>query len=187
MTGDKHLRELVNAAVVLALAVGCGGSSGGQAGGPSPSVMTPSVTTAPGAMFSARQVTGVGTVLVDGRGRTVYLLTNGDHRNVPCTDSTGCTKTWPDLPLPNGASAATAGSGLRSSLLGTMKGSDGESYTTYNGWFMYEYIGDGGSGQANGQGIRSFGGSWYAITPAGNPVMSGGNATMSSTTGGGYG
>ena len=121
-------------------------------------------------MFSAMNVPGVGMVLVDGRGRTVYLLTSGDHTNVPCDDSSGCTKVWPDLPLPQGTSSAVAGSGLQASLLSTMKLSDGETYPTYNGWLMYEYVGDSGPGQANGQGIQSFGGTWYAISPAGTPV-----------------
>jgi len=121
-------------------------------------------------MFSAMNVPGVGMVLVDGRGRTVYLLTSGGHTNVPCDDASGCTKVWPDLPLPQGTSSAMAGSGLQASLLSTTKLSDGETYPTYNGWLMYEYVGDSGPGQANGQGIQSFGGTWYAISPAGTPV-----------------
>jgi predicted lipoprotein with Yx(FWY)xxD motif len=121
-------------------------------------------------MFSAMNVQGVGMVLVDGRGRTVYLLTSGGHTNVPCDDASGCTKVWPDLPLPQGTSSAMAGSGLQASLLSTTKLSDGETYPTYNGWLMYEYVGDSGPGQANGQGIQSFGGTWYAISPAGTPV-----------------
>jgi predicted lipoprotein with Yx(FWY)xxD motif len=109
-------------------------------------------------------------VVVDGRGRTVYLLTSGDHTNVPCDDASGCTKVWPHLPLPQGTSSAKAGNGLQASLLSTMKLSDGETYPTYNGWLMYEYVGDSGPGQAHGEGIQSFGGTWYAISPAGTPV-----------------
>jgi predicted lipoprotein with Yx(FWY)xxD motif len=121
-------------------------------------------------MFGLANVPGVGMVVVDGRGRTVYLLTSGDHTNVPCDDASGCTKVWPDLPLPQGTSSATAGSGLQASLLSTMKLSDGQTYPTYNGWLMYEYVADAGSGQAHGQGIQSFGGTWYAISPAGMAV-----------------
>lgn len=124
-------------------------------------------------MFSTASVQGLGTVVVDGNGRTVYLLTSGDHTNVPCDDASGCTKVWPDLPLPDGTSAAKAGNGIQASLLGTMKLSDGETYPTYNGWLMYEFTGDNGPAQGHGQGIRSFGGTWYAISPAGNPVTTG--------------
>jgi predicted lipoprotein with Yx(FWY)xxD motif len=53
-----------------------------------------------------------------------------------------------------------------------MKLSDGETYPTYNGWLMYEYTGDSGPGQANGQGLRSFSGTWYVLNASGNPVTS---------------
>jgi predicted lipoprotein with Yx(FWY)xxD motif len=112
-------------------------------------------------------------VLVDGKGRTVYILTSGGKTNVPCTDASGCTKLWPDLPLPDAVSAAKAGTGVDASLLGTKKLKDGETYPTYNGWLVYEYAGDTGPGQANGQGIKSFGGTWYVLNSSGAPVTSG--------------
>lgn len=170
-------------AVVLAAAAGavlvaaCGSSSAkGQPTGSASSAANPATT------FSTAAVSGLGTVLVDGRGRTVYILTSGGHANVPCTDASGCTKAWPDLPLPDGVSAAKAGSGIKASLLGTMKLSDGETYPTYNGWLVYEYAGDAGPGQANGQGVKSFGGTWYALNASGDPITS----SPSSSSGGGY-
>ena len=132
-----------------------------------------SASSSPGTTFSVANVSGLGMVVVDGRGRTIYLLTSGDHTNVPCDDASGCTKVWPDLPLPQGTSAARAGSGIQASLLSTMKLSNGETYPTYNGWLMYEYVGDVGSAQSHGQGIQSFGGTWYAISPAGTPITAG--------------
>ena len=62
-----------------------------------------------------------------------------------------------------------------------MKLSDGETYPTYHGWLMYEYSGDSGPGQSNGQGIKSFGGTWYALNASGDLVKSGGGGG-----GGGY-
>jgi predicted lipoprotein with Yx(FWY)xxD motif len=179
---------VVGVAVVLTgLVAGCGGGSqsatpttGGVAGAKKQSSQ-PSTT------FSTAKVSGLGTVLVDGNGRTVYILTNGGHTNVPCTDATGCTKLWPDLPLPSGMSAAKAGMGLQASLLSTKKLSDGETYPTYNGWLMYEYAGDSGPGQANGEGIKSFGGTWYVLDPSGNPVKAkSGGSGGSGGGGGGY-
>lgn len=136
----------------------------------------------PATKFSIANVSGVGSVVVDGRGRTIYILTSGGKTNISCTDASGCTKLWPDLPLPNSMSAATAGTGLKASLLGTMKSKDGETYPTYNGWMMYEYTGDTGPGQAKGQKIMSFGGTWYVLNASGKPVMTGG----SGGGGGGY-
>jgi hypothetical protein len=87
--------------------------------------------------------------------------------------------------LPKGASAASAGSGIKASLLGTKKLS-GETYPTYNGWLMYEYSGDSGPGQAKGQGIKSFGGTWYVLNASGNPVTSSSGGSGGSGGGGGY-
>jgi hypothetical protein len=141
----------------------------------------------PGAMFSAAAVPGLGTVVVDGRGHTVYRLTSASQKNVPCEDATGCTRAWPDLPLPPGTSAATAGAGLQASLLGTTKSNSGETYPTYAGWVLYEFAGDSGPAQAGGQGISSFGGTWSAITPTGTAATPATPATTGGSGGGGSG
>ena len=142
-----------------------------------------SSSSSPGTMFSVANVGGLGTVVVDGSGRTVYVLTSGAAKNVPCDDASGCTKVWPDLPLPDGTSGARAGNGIQASLLSTMKLSDGGTYPTYNGYLMYEYSGDSGPAQGHGQGITSFGGTWYALSSAGTPIK----AAPASTSGsGGY-
>lgn len=174
MPGFLSTSVTVGIVAVVAMLAGCGSSS--------------HKSSDPSTQFSIANVSNLGDVLVDGNGRTVYILTSGGHTNVPCNDASGCTKYWPDLPLPSGVTAAKAGSGLNSSLLGTKKLSDGETYPTYNGWLIYEYSGDSSSGQANGQGITSFGGTWYALNAAGNPVTSamGGPATTTNSGGGGY-
>jgi predicted lipoprotein with Yx(FWY)xxD motif len=171
---------LIGAGAVAAamLLAGCGGSSNKPAVAPKPS----SSSSNPGTTFSIANVSGVGNVLVDGKGRTVYVLTSGSKKNVPCTDANGCTKLWPDLSLPDGVSAAKAGKGVDASLLGT-KPANGETYPTYNGWLVYEYSGDSKPGDANGQGIQSFGGTWWVLDASGNPVKSGGGGYGSN---GGY-
>jgi hypothetical protein len=59
---------------------------------------------------------------------------------------------------------------------------------TVGGHPVYTYSGDGGQAQTHGEGISSFGGTWYAVSPAGAPVMgSGGSAPMPSQTSNGYG
>jgi predicted lipoprotein with Yx(FWY)xxD motif len=165
-----------SAVAAAAILAGCGGGSNN----PATSTSSAGSTANPGTKLSVASVSGIGNVVVDGKGRTVYILTSGGHTNVPCTDASGCTKLWPDLPLPDGTSAAKVGSGLKASLLGTKK-LDGETYPTYNGWLMYEYSGDSGPGQAKGQGIKSFGGTWYVLNASGNPVT-----RSSGGSGGGY-
>ena len=125
---------------------------------------------APSTVFKTARINGLGTVLVDGRGRTVYILTANNRTNVPCTDTTGCTKVWPDLPLPVGVKGAKAGPGVQQRLLGTKKLSDGETYPTYRGWLLYEFSGDSGPGQASGEGVKTFGGGWYVLRPNGIPI-----------------
>jgi predicted lipoprotein with Yx(FWY)xxD motif len=171
-----------------------GGNAGVSSGGASsPASSGSSGSSSPATSFSAANVAGLGKVVVDARGRTVYVLTAPGKKNVPCTDASGCTSVWPDLPLPSGTSAAKAGSGLKSSLLGAKKLSDGETYPTYNGYLMYEYASDSGPGQANGQGIKSFGGTWWALSPSGKPITSSAStssgassSSSSSGSGGGY-
>ena len=170
---------LLAGSVVAAVATlaGCGGGSNK----PTASTSSSGSSANPATKFGIASVSGLGNVVVDGNGRTVYILTSGDQTNVPCTDASGCTKLWPDLPFPSGASAATAGTGVKASLLGKKKLGD-ETYPTYNGWLMYEYAGDPGPGQAKGQGIKSFGGTWYALNAAGKPVTS----SSGGSGGGGY-
>jgi predicted lipoprotein with Yx(FWY)xxD motif len=152
-----------------------GSSAGAAAGTPSSSAIT----------ISAKNVPGLGTVLVNGQGRTLYLLTSEKGGKITCTDDNGCTKLWPDTELPKGMTAATAGSGIQASLLGTVKDASGSLYVTYNKWPLYTYAGDSGPGQAHGQGITSFGGTWYALSTAGTPVTSSHSGSSSSAGGGG--
>lgn len=171
MLGFPHRGLVVGVMVVsTGLAAGCGGGSSSPATGTVAGAQESSST--PSTMFGTAKVSGLGTVLVDGSGKTVYILTSSSQKNVPCTDSSGCTKVWPDLPLPSGMSAAKAEMGAQASLLGTKKLSDGETYPTYNGWLVYEYTGDSSPGQANGQGIKSFGGIWYVLNASGDPITS---------------
>jgi predicted lipoprotein with Yx(FWY)xxD motif len=136
----------------IALGVGLVAGCGGGAYGSGPATTGTHTTTQASAGFKTASVSGVGTVLVDGKGRTVYVLTKSGQKNVPCTDASGCTGVWPPV------SAA------------------------FKGWRLYEYTGDSGSGQANGQGIKSFGGTWYVLSPSGDPVKT----SSSGGYGGGY-
>jgi len=136
--------------------------------------------------ISAKSVPGVGTVLVNGQGQTLYMLTSEKGGKITCTDDNGCTKVWPDTELPKGVTSATAGSGIQTSLLGTVKNSAGELYATYHGWPLYTYAGDGGPGQAKGEGITAFGGTWYVLSTSGNPVTSSTSQSGSGSGGNGY-
>ena len=134
---------------------------------------------------AAHQVGTVGTVLVNGEGRTLYLLSSERGGKLTCTDANGCTKVWPPVELPAGTTKAEAGSGIDEMHLGTVRSSTGDLYVTYNGWPLYTFSGDSGSGTASGVGITSFGGTWYAVSVSGNPAGGGGGAPATTIPGGG--
>jgi predicted lipoprotein with Yx(FWY)xxD motif len=174
MTTKRMIGGLVLGAALLA---GCGSSSSKTSSGATDGTSTGSDE--PGAALAVAKAGSLGDVLVDGRGRTVYVLTADGTTNAPCDDASGCTKAWPDVSLPDGVTAAKAGDGVDSSLLGAKK-VGAETYPTYKGWLLYEFSGDSKSGQANGEGIKSFGGTWYALDAKGMPI------TSSSSRGSGY-
>ena len=94
-----------------------------------------------------------GNVLVNGNGRTLYVLAT-EKGKVTCTDTGGCTKIWPPAVLPSGTAHGIAGTGVQASLLGTITSPSGDVRLTYGGWPLYTFVGDSRSGQATGQGVK---------------------------------
>lgn len=133
---------------------------------PSPS---PSPSPDPAITISTASVPGVGTVLVNGNGQTLYLLTAEQGGTLTCT-SAQCLHAWPGVTLTAGEPAGLAGPGATASLLGTVKDAAGDNLVTYGGWPLHTFIGDTGPGTAKGQGIVNFGGTWEVLTAAGSGV-----------------
>ncbi|MGC2192369.1 MAG: hypothetical protein WA751_08550 [Candidatus Dormiibacterota bacterium] len=174
----------------LALAA-CGGSPSPSAT-PTPAkssaaTASPTTTASPASEVTIKTATvaGYGTVLVNSSGRTLYTLSSESGGNLTCTVANGCTKVWIEVDLPSGSTAATAGSGAKSSLLGTETGASG-TVVTYNGWPIYTFSGDKAADQANGEGLSSFGGSWYVLGAGGAPVKSATAASSPSSSGYSY-
>ncbi|MHB8448919.1 MAG: COG4315 family predicted lipoprotein [Mycobacteriales bacterium] len=67
--------------------------------------------------------------------------------------------------------APRAGGAAKASLLGTSRRTDGTVQVTYNGHPLYYYSGDSHAGQTNGEGINSFGGYWYVVSPNGQAIQ----------------
>ena len=127
---------------------------------------------------------GLGQILVDGRGRTLYLFEKDKHGKSACAGQ--CAAFWPPL-IASGKPLATAGA--KTSLLGTTKRADGRLQVTYNHHPLYRFIKDTKKGQTNGEEVDAFGAEWYALSPAGakvekNDAKSGSGA---GPTAGGYG
>ena len=155
----------VDVAMVLAA---CGGSStssssGSGTGDGAPTSGSPSGS---GPAFVVGTKTGsLGTFLVDGKGRALYLW-EADH-GATSACSGACAQAWPPLTttgMPKASGAAKA------SLLGTTTRADGSHEITYAGHPLYYYAGDSGSGQTTGQGSDSFGSPWWVVSPAGKAI-----------------
>ena len=169
MTRSKPL-GLLTAAVLVPLvalvAAGCGNSS------------STSATTAKAAGGSSATVSvansGLGNILVDSQGRTLYLFAKDSGTKSTCFG--GCATAWPPL---RASGKPTAGGGAKASLLGTTPRSDGKPQVTYDGHPLYGYQSDGKPGDTNGQGVNGFGAPWYVVSPTGNAIT-----TASSSSGG---
>jgi predicted lipoprotein with Yx(FWY)xxD motif len=165
---------LAASAVTLAA---CGGASAGTASGATASDAG-GTTPATGSGLHAAG-TGLGRVLVDADGRTVYLLTADSRGTSTC--GADCLSEWP---------AVAPGRAGLDVPVGSATTPDGTATATVAGQPVYVFSGDHGPGDVNGEGIQAFGGTWYAVSPKGTAVTS---STGSSTTpsgsapyGGGY-
>ena len=136
----------------------------------------------PSAQVSAAH-SGLGQVLVDGRGRTLYLFLKDIAGKSACNQL--CVQYWPPL-ITTGRPMAK--SGAKSSLLGTVRRADGRLQVTYNHHPLYTFVQDTRKGQTTGEGLDEFGAKWYALSPAGAKVAKSGSSMPSGGYGsGGYG
>jgi predicted lipoprotein with Yx(FWY)xxD motif len=109
------------------------------------------------------------TILVDGRGMTLYLLTSEHGRTTACIED--CAKSWPPL---YATGAPKAGPGVKRTLLGTATRPDGRKQVSYAGHLLYRWAGGAGSGAGDrkagdveGQGRFDV---WWAVSPAGKAI-----------------
>ncbi len=190
MTVSNRRRTAVAGAgaACLALALAACGSSSGS-GSPSPSSASttspPSAASGGSAGVHTAQSAGLGTIVVDGKGFTLYRF-DKDSAEPSASHCTGaCATLWPPAPA---ASAGTA-KGIDHKLLGTVTRTDGTKQLTLNGWPLYTYSPDGTPGATNGQGVD---GTWWAATPTGGKAAATSSGPSSpsasnSTSGGSYG
>jgi predicted lipoprotein with Yx(FWY)xxD motif len=109
--------------------------------------------------------TRLGTILVDSRGRTLYLFSADKKGSIRCTSKNGCTARWRPL-MPR--TAASSGGSLNPALLSTVDRTDPFGVqVTFNGHPLYRYVGDKKPGDVRGQGL---GGRWYVVSPRGTPL-----------------
>ena len=138
----------MSAGVVVALSVGaCAKTTSTSSSSPTPA---PTAASSAAAVHTANNAK-LGTILVDGAGKTLYYFDRDSAGAIACTGA--CATRWP--PLLTSSSQAPAGV----QGLGTAKRPDGGTQITYKDHPLYRYSGDPKPGDTNGDG---FAGVWHA-------------------------
>jgi predicted lipoprotein with Yx(FWY)xxD motif len=153
------------------IAAGCGRSASGSAysAGPYGSAAAASARSATGASKVGVASSRLGRIVVDGKGRTLYLFEKDKHRLSACSGQ--CATYWPPL-ITHGKPVARPG--VKRSLLGTTRRANGSQQVTYAGHPLYRFALDTKPGQTNGEGLNDFGAGWDVLSPAGKKIESDG-------------
>jgi predicted lipoprotein with Yx(FWY)xxD motif len=156
------MRKLVIAGLVVSIAGALAASSGVQAASLGRAGSRSAVV-----QVSTRKIPKLGTVLVNAKGRTLYMFVPDKRSKVTCVGA--CAAIWPPLKLPAGAKAVAFGA-AKTSLLASDADPAGGRVVTYNHWPLYTYVGDRAAGQAKGQALKLNGGYWYVLSPTGTVI-----------------
>jgi predicted lipoprotein with Yx(FWY)xxD motif len=160
-------------AIVLA---GCGGGGSSSSSSTTAKSTTTSSLPAPpkpppnaeeGTVFvSLGSAAGLGLVLADSEGRVLYAFSKDTPEASACEGA--CAKAWPPLLVESGEPEPS--NGASAARLGTITRGDGTRQVTYAGLPLYTYSGDDQPGQAKGNGVSAFGGTWTALKGSGAPA-----------------
>ena len=157
------MRKAVVGAALAALAVvltACGGGDDQGSGATATTAVAQQAAEGTVAVAS----TGLGEVLVDAKGRTLYVFTKDKGDQSVCSGK--CAAAWPALTV---TGAATPGTGVQASLLSTSKQTNGSTQVTYGGKPLYYFAGDTAAGDTKGQGLN---GVWFVVRGDGSLVQS---------------
>jgi predicted lipoprotein with Yx(FWY)xxD motif len=122
--------------IMLGSFYSCSKSSGGGYGSNTTPPVTPPATT-PTVSFQIKNDSHFGSVITDGSGNTLYFFSLDANGNSACTS--GCLPVWPVVY----SASPTFGTGLNAGDFSTITRTDGSKQTTYKGWPLYTYSGDG--------------------------------------------
>jgi predicted lipoprotein with Yx(FWY)xxD motif len=106
-------------------------------------------------------------ILVNGRGRTLYMFAADRPNKDNCVSRPGCLHVWPAVTT---TGAPVAKKGVKKSLIGTIKLSTGQTQVTYAHHPLYTYIADTRPGQVFGEGVFQSGAKWFVVNGAGHVV-----------------
>lgn len=166
------------------LLAACGGSGAGgygSAGGGSTSGSSGSGN----ATIMTHTDAGVGTVLTDGSGKTLYSPKEEANGKISCTDA--CVGFW--FPVISSSAKVSSNATLPGKLATIKRPDSGKRQVTYNGKPLYTFKLDPGPGDTKGNDFSdSFGSkkfTWFAVTAKG-ATTSNSSTSPSSSSGGRY-
>jgi predicted lipoprotein with Yx(FWY)xxD motif len=178
----KRLTLLLPFAVAALIAAGCGEGSDSTASTPasdgaameksdeameSEGKMASDDAMKAGASMSAQGTrikvvdSDYGRVIADGKGEAFYLFDKENTKKPRCYGP--CAQVWPPV-LTKGK--PKAGNGVKQSLLGTTRRSNGKLQVTYAGHPLYYYV-DDSPGTILCHDVAEFGGLWLVVKPNG--------------------
>jgi len=111
--------------------------------------------------------TSAGGLLVAANGHTIYQLSRDGRNHDMCIKISGCAAVWPPLTVKG---TPSAGSGAKSSLLGTINIGHGRRQVTYAGHPLYTYTGDSGPAATDYLGFNAGYGMWYGVSSSGKRI-----------------
>jgi predicted lipoprotein with Yx(FWY)xxD motif len=184
MTSRIVLSTLGLAAAATFALAGCGADT--------PTAGAPATTPAAAASTAAASTTGspaaatdgvvlrtasssLGTILVDGAGKTLYVFDKdtANSGSSSCTDK--CATVWPALAAGSGTPTLDGVKGT----VGTIKGVNGSPQITLDGRPLYYFAQDAAAGDVTGQGV---GGIWWVVGTDGVKITSGGAPAPASSS-----
>jgi predicted lipoprotein with Yx(FWY)xxD motif len=170
---------------VIGVIAGCSSGSGSASAAAGSTQQAGGATQgAAGITISSHQVSGVGAVLTNQSGRTMYSPEQEANGSIKCTGS--CLGFWFPVTMANGATPHAA-SGLTGKLGSIKRPDNGDLQLTYNGDPLYTFRLDSAAGQAHGNNFTdSFSGQtflWHAATVSGT-APAGGQPSSPSGNGG---
>ena len=120
------------------------------------------------------------TIVVDGRGLTVYELKPETSHHLLCKTK-DCFANWPPVKVASAHTKLTAATGIKGRLGITHR--SGFFQVTLGGHPLYRFAGDTAKkGNANGQGIHGFGGTWHVVTASSSAPSTTTPTTTTNTT-----
>jgi predicted lipoprotein with Yx(FWY)xxD motif len=134
-----------------------GATNTSSANAPEPAVPT-------GSDLGTAESADHGKYVVDGTGKTVYMLDKDNATTSTCHDA--CATEWPPLLAQNGTPKAMDPS-IDDGTISVIQRKDGTQQVAYGGHPLYHYSKDTAAGQLNGAGKNDEFGNWSLLGPDG--------------------